>query len=134
MNRFRIVEAALDREDAKPYLPGVSDCLFMGFAVVDDLTGSSLAKKFARAYRTLASSQRALRRRGFSSLVDAWSAELQQEPRAPAAARFGDIAIVRTADGVEHVAVCIGTRFRSKTEKGRVDFGLSDVIASFHIG
>lgn len=134
MNRFRIVEAALRREWAKPYLPGISDCLFMGFAVTDDLTGSALAAKYATAYRTLAGAQRALRRRGFTNLTEAWSVELSQAPQPGAVARFGDVAIVRNAGGVEHVAICVGVRFASKIESGRRDFALSDVISAFHIG
>ncbi|PLU06715.1 DUF6950 family protein, partial [Sinorhizobium medicae] len=43
MNRFRIVEATLTRELAKPYAYGSADCFMLGCAVIDALTGSALA-------------------------------------------------------------------------------------------
>ncbi|PLU11878.1 hypothetical protein BMJ30_28640, partial [Sinorhizobium medicae] len=42
--------------------------------------------------------------------------------------------ILHLADGAEHVGVCLGARFVTKTERGRSDHGLADVIAAFHLG
>lgn len=137
MNRFRIVEATLARELAKPYAYGApeqSDCFMMGCALVDALEGAQIGRKYAGAYKTLVGAQRALRKRGFKSLVAFWAAELGRPSVGAAEARFGDIVILRLADGAEHVGVCLGTRFVTKTEKGREDHGLSDVVAAFHIG
>ncbi|MDX0060398.1 hypothetical protein GOC19_29030 [Sinorhizobium meliloti] len=134
MNRFRIVEAALARELAKPYAYGLADCFMLGCAFVDALTGSAFADKYRGAYQTLAGAQRALRRRGHASLVSFFAAELGQQPQGGAEARLGDLVILRLADGAEHVGVCLGARFVTKTERGRSDHGLADVIAAFHLG
>ncbi|MDX1053553.1 DUF6950 family protein [Sinorhizobium medicae] len=134
MNRFRIVEATLARELAKPYAYGSADCFMLGCAFVDALTGSSLAGTYRGAYRTLAGAQRALRRRGHTSLVSFFAAELGQQPKGGAEARLGDLVILSLADGAEHVGVCLGARFVTKTERGRSDHRLADVIAAFHLG
>jgi hypothetical protein len=134
MNRFRIVEATLARELARPYAYGSADCFMLGCAFVDALTGSAAAEKYRGTYRTLAGAQRALRRRGHRSLVSFFVAELRQEPKGGAEARLGDLVILGLADGAEHVGVCLGARFVTKTERGRSDHGLADVIASFHLG
>ncbi|MGK9281311.1 DUF6950 family protein [Sinorhizobium meliloti] len=134
MNRFRIVEAALARELAKPYAYGSADCFMLGCAFVDALSGSSIVEKYCGAYRTLAGAQRALRRRGHMSLVSFFAAELEQEPKGGAEARLGDLVILRLSDGAEHVGICLGGRFVTKTERGRSDHGLADVIAAFHLG
>ncbi|MGH0227901.1 DUF6950 family protein [Sinorhizobium meliloti] len=134
MNRFRIVEATLARELAKPYAYGSADCFMLGCAFIDALTGSAVADKYRGTYRTLAGAQRALRRRGHISLVSFFAAELGQEPKGGAEARLGDLVILRLADGAEHVGVCLGSRFVTKTERGRSDHGLADVIAAFHLG
>lgn len=134
MNRFRIVEATLTRELAKPYAYGSADCFMLGCAFVDALTGSALTDKYRAAYRTLAGAQRALRRHGHASLVSFFAAELGQQPKGGAEARLGDLVILRLADGAEHVGVCLGARFVTKTGRGRSDHGLADVIAAFHLG
>jgi hypothetical protein len=137
MNRFRIVESTLTGELAKPYdygTPERSDCFMMGCALVDALESMALSEKYRDAYRTLAGAQRALRRRGFRSLTDFWTVELARPPAAAAEARFGDLVILRLADGAEHVGVCLGTRFVTKTAHGRADHSLADVVATFHIG
>lgn len=134
MNRFRIVETVLKVELAKPYAYGQSDCLFMGLAMADALHGSILSEKYRGKYKTLRGAQKFIRKIGHTSLVDAFAAELDQEPKGGAEARLGDIAILLLEDGAEHVAICIGTRFVTKTEYGRQDYDLSKVIAAFHIG
>ncbi|WP_208179961.1 hypothetical protein J4T85_000095 [Sinorhizobium medicae] len=134
MNRFHIVEATLARELAKPYAYGSADCFMLGCAFVDALTSSAMADKYRGAYRTLAGAQRALRRRGHTSLVSFFAAELGQQPKGGAEARLGDLVILSLADGAEHVGVCLGARFVTKTERGRSDHGLADVIAAFHLG
>lgn len=137
MNRFRVVQAALERELAKPYAygdPARSDCFMMGCALVDELEGRSTVKAYAGTYKTLPGAQKALRKRGFTSLTDFWTAELGRPPVAPAEAQFGDLVILKLDDGAEHVAVCLGTRFRTKTPDGPTDHALADVVAAFHIG
>lgn len=134
MNRFRIVEAALNAELAKPYAYGTADCFFMGCAMIDALTGAETAKKYVGSYKTLAGAQKALRKRKHKSLVTFFAAELEQEPKGGAEARMGDIVILRLADGAEHVGICLGTRFVTKTPNGRQDYSLGEVIAAFHIG
>jgi hypothetical protein len=137
MNRFRIVEATLNAELAKPYAygdPKQSDCFMMGCALVDALEGRQMVKTYAGAYKTLAGAQKALRKRGFKSLVDFWTTELGHPPVGGAEARFGDLVILKLTDGVEHVGICVGTRFRTKTPAGCEDHGLADVVAAFHLG
>lgn len=134
MNRFRIVEATLARELAKLYAYGTADCFMLGCAFIDALTGWPFADEYRGAYRTLAGAQRALRRRGHKSLVSFFAAELGQEPKGGAEARLGDLVVLRLSDGAEHVGICLGARFVTKTERGRSDHGLADVIAAFHLG
>jgi hypothetical protein len=134
MNRFRTVEALIHAELAKPYAYGEGDCFSLGCALVDALEGTSLVKKYSKAYRTLAGAQKALRKRGFKSLVDFWAVELGRPSTGAADARFGDLVVLRLADGAEHVGVCVGSRFITKEPSGRTDHGIADVIACFHIG
>ncbi len=134
MERFRIVNATLERELSTPYAYGSADCFHLGCAFADAFNGTDFVGKYRGAYTTLAGAQRALRKRGFASLVDFWSTELGQEPDGAASAQIGDLVILRLADGAEHVGVCLGIRFITKTERGRSDHGLSDVIATFHLG
>jgi len=134
MNRFRIVEATLTAELAKPYAYGTADCFFLGCAMIDALTGAETSKKYLGSYKTLAGAQRALRKRKHKSLVTFFEAELDQPSKGAAEARLGDLVILRLADGAEHVGICLGTRFVTKTPDGRQDYGLGEVIAAFHIG
>ncbi|WDZ75444.1 hypothetical protein PWG15_12535 [Ensifer adhaerens] len=134
MERFRIGSATLERELSTPYAYGPADCFHLGCAMADALHSTSLVEKYQDAYKTLRGAHIALRRRGFSSLVDFWSAELAQDADGAASARYFDLVILRLADGAEHVGVCIGNRFITKTERGRSDHGLSDVVATFHLG
>jgi len=134
MSRFRVVEATLAAELAKPYAYGTADCFFLGCAMIDALTGAETAKKYLGSYRTLAGAQKALRKRKHKSLVTFFAAELDQQPKGAAEARMGDLVILRLDDGAEHVGICLGLRFVTKTPVGRQDFGLSEVTAAFHIG
>lgn len=111
MERFRIGSATLERELSTPYAYGLADCFHLGCAMADVLHGTSLVEKYRSAYKTLRGAHVALRRRGFSSLVDFWSAELGQEPDGAASAQYFDLVILRLADGAEHVGVCNGLRF-----------------------
>ncbi|MBP1873549.1 hypothetical protein J2Z19_003264 [Ensifer adhaerens] len=134
MERFRIGSATLERELSTPYVYGPGDCFHMGCAMSDALHGTSLVERYRGAYSTLRGAHMALRRRGFSSLVDFWSTTLGQDPDGAATARYFDLVILRLADGAEHVGVCLGIRFITKAERGRSDHGLSNVIATFHLG
>lgn len=135
-DRFRIVAETLAREMAKPYGYGwseeASDCFFCGCAVADALDPAlGLVERYRGAYSTLAGAQRALLRRGHRSLATLFAEHLT--PVAPAMARLGDLAVL-SWDGAEHVGICLGTRFVAKTERGRVDRGIGDVVAAFRTG
>lgn len=137
MNRFRVVEQVLAEELGKPYdygNPEKSDCFFMGCAMIDALTGSKHVAKYAGTYDSLIGAQKALRRRKHKSLVTFFSSLLDQEPVGAAQARMGDIAVLLLPDGAEHVAICVGTRFITKTPNGRQDHDFTEVIAAFQIG
>ncbi len=131
MSRFETVQSVLVAELAKPYIYGESDCFFLGCQMADALDPSrGMVGKYRRSYRTLAGAQRALRKRGHKSLTTFFAAHL--EPTAPAQAMFGDLAIV-VVDGGEHVAICLGDRFTSKTASGEVNFRLPDCVAAFRL-
>ena len=134
MDRFRIGRATLERELSTPYAYGPADCFHLGCAMADALHGTSLVEKYRGAYRTIRGAQKALRRHGSKTLAAFWASELGQDPDGGASAGYFDLVILRLADGAEHVGVCLGTRFITKTENGRSDHGLSDVIAAFHLG
>lgn len=130
-NRFQVVEATLRAELAKPYAYGRSDCFMLGIAMIDALTGSDLRSIYDGCYSTLSGAQRALRRRGHKTLVTFFAAHL--EPVAPATAQIGDVVVIRLSDG-EHVGICLGVRFVTKTEHGRSSHTLGDCIAAFRVG
>ena len=131
-NRFQIVDATLKAELRKPYVYGQADCFFLGCQMADALSPKlGLVKRYSGSYSTLAGAQRALRRRKCKSLAELFKRHLA--PCAPAEARIGDLVIIGLA-GVEHVGICLGTRFVTKTERGRADYALSDCIAAFRLG
>ena len=131
-SRFEIVKSVIDSEMAKPYShKPAADCFFFGCRVADALDPSlGLEAKYAGSYTTLRGAQMALRRRGYKSLSDLFSAHL--ESCAPAEARIGDIGILKLKDG-EHVGVCIGMKFITKTTRGRALHDLADCISAFRV-
>jgi hypothetical protein len=132
-SRFEIVSAAIDVEMAKPYAHWPhADCFFFGCRVADALDPLlGLERAYSGTYRTLLGAQKALRKRGFKSLTELFAAHLA--PCAPAEARIGDIGIVHLADG-DHVSVCVGMRFLTKTARGRSFHDLADCTAAFRVG
>ena len=90
-----------------------------------------MSKTYKGRYRTLAGAQRALRREGHTSLVTFFAAHL--ETCAPAAARIGDLAIIQLGEA-EHVGVCVGTKFLTKTETGASFHDVTRVKAAFLAG
>lgn len=131
MTRFEIVSAVLSVELAKPYEYGTADCFFLGIAMIDALTGLDHRKTFADDYRSILGAQKALRKRGHKSLVTFF--ETIAEPCAPSAARMGDIVILQLGSH-EHVGICLGSRFRTKTDQGHSDHSIADCIAAFRAG
>ncbi|KFC62784.1 hypothetical protein FF80_03351 [Devosia sp. LC5] len=130
--RFEIVKAVIDAEMASPYAYGTADCFFFGCRVADALDASlDLAKTYAGSYKTLRGAQMALRRRGHKSLIGLFAGHLT--PCGPAEARIGDIGIMLLADG-EHVGVCVGSKFITKTWRGRSFLDLADCKAAFRVG
>lgn len=127
--RFEIAQPVIEAELAKPYAYGVADCFFFGCRVADAFEpGRQMAATYDGAYKTLMGAQKALRKRGFTSLVELFGQHL--DAVGAAQCQFGDIAILQLADG-EHVGVCIGGRFITKTERGRSIHDLSAVTAAF---
>lgn len=131
-SRFDQVARVLETEFAKPYVPGKSDCFFTFIRLADTLDPSlGLEKAYAGTYRTLAGAQRALRRRGHTSLVDLFGTHMER--CGAAQARVGDIGVILLADG-EHVGACVGAQFVTKTSRGQTFHDLADVIAAFRAG
>lgn len=130
-NRFIIVAETLKTELAKPYVYGQADCFMLGIAMADALAGTDLRAEYQGCYSTLKGAQKALRKRGHTSLVTFFTDHL--EPCAPAEAQLGDLVVIQ-AGGGEHVGICLGTRFVTKTEGGQQSFGLADCIAAFRTG
>lgn len=129
MTRFEIAQPVIEAELAKPYIYGSADCFFFGLRIADAFDPArEMVKTYSGSYKTLMGAQKALRKRGYSSLTDLFAQHL--EPCAPSSAQFGDLVILQLADG-EHVGVCVGTRFITKTERGRSDHDLSAVKAAF---
>ena len=90
-----------------------------------------LVERYWRAYSTLAGAERALRRQDCKTIADLYGRHLAA--CAPALAQFGDIAVLQLGRG-QHVAVCLGRRFRTRTEHGPADYGVGDCIAAFRTG
>ncbi|TPL49082.1 hypothetical protein FJ937_16485 [Mesorhizobium sp. B2-4-4] len=131
-NRFQIIDATLKAEFAKPYVEGESDCFFLGCQMVDALDPRlGLVKLYWRAYTTLPGAQKALRKRGHKSLADLYATHLKA--CAPAEAQLGDVVILQLADG-QHVGICLGMRFVTKTRAGRSYHSVADCVAAFETG
>lgn len=132
-SRFEIVKAVIDAEMAKPYShKPAADCFFFGCRVADAIDPAlGLEASYSGAYSTLRGAQIALRRRGHKSLSDLFSAHLAQ--CAPAEARVGDIGVLQLRDG-EHVGVCVGMKFMTKTPAGKSFVELADCKAAFRVG
>lgn len=132
VNRFRTVERVLLEEMAKPYKYGQADCFVLGCRMVDALDDAAgMADRYAGAYRTLLGAQRALRKRGFKTLSALFQSHL--EPCAPAEAAMGDVGILLLGRG-EHVGVCVGGAFVTKTETGQLRTDLASAISAFRTG
>lgn len=131
MSRYETMLSVLDGELAKPYMFGQSDCFFLGCRMADAFDPSrGMVDKYWRTYRTLTGAQRLLRKLGHKSLTTLLAAHL--EPIAPAKALQGDLAIVVSGGG-EHVAICVGERFTTKTADGPAHYRLTDCIAAFRV-
>lgn len=131
-NRFQIVDATIRAELAKPYVEGESDCFFLGCQMADALNPAlGLVKKYWHAYTTILGAQKALRKRGHKSLADLFRTHLTA--CAPAEAQLGDIVILQLADG-QHVGICLGIRFVTKTSAGRSYHFVADCVAAFRTG
>lgn len=129
MTRFETAMPVIEAELAKPYAYGEADCFFFGCRIADAFDPErKMVKTYSGSYKTLLGAQRALRKRGYSSLVDLFAAHLTQ--CGAAKAQDGDIAILQLSDG-EHVGVRIGGRFVTKTEHGPSYHDLSAVKAAF---
>lgn len=138
-DRFRIVSQTLAAELARPYIHGESDCFFLGCRVADALDmphgALNLVERYGGAYSTLLGAQRALRKHGFATLAELFASHLPA--CAPAEARLGDIVILDLTIGGkrgQHVGVCLGARFVTRSERGRSDHGVGDCVAAFRTG
>lgn len=127
--RFEIAQPVIEAELAKPYAYGTADCFFFGCQVADAFEPArQMVQSYSASYKTLSGAQRALRRRGFISLTQLFEKHL--DPCAPGEAQFGDLAVLQI-NLAEHVGVCVGAKFITKTERGRSLHDLSAVKAAF---
>lgn len=131
MSRFRILERIIAAEFAKLYEPGKADCFFFGLATIDALAGTALVTKYAGSYKTLAGAHKALVKRGHGSIADLFATHLERI--GPARAALGDIVVLRLPDGAEHVAVCVGAKFLTKTAAGKSFHDLAECVAAFRV-
>lgn len=132
VDRFAIVATTISAEFAKPYVYGASDCFFLGLRMADALDPSlDLVVRYSDTYSTLLGANKALRKRGFSSLADLFGSHL--ETCGAAEARTGDIVILQLGK-MQHVGICLANRFVTKTDAGRSDHLIGDVVAAFRAG
>jgi len=128
--------ALLARHQACAYAIGISDCFIMCAELADSMLGTpdeaSIAAAHCGCYSTNKGALRRLRQAGFVTLSD-WLAA-QFTPIAPAMARVGDLGVARDAGGGEHLAVCIGTVWESKTAAGRTLFVVADMVSAGRVG
>lgn len=128
--RFEIAQPVIEAELAKPYAYGGADCFVFGCRIADAFDKRrQMVKTYAGTYRTLMGAQKALRKRGFNDLADLFAKHLEPYDGA-SSAQFGDLVILQLADG-EHVGVCVGARFLTKTAHGLSFHDLSAVKAAF---
>ncbi|MHB2265652.1 DUF6950 family protein [Aliihoeflea sp. PC F10.4] len=131
MTRFEKVQAVVAKELDKSYVVGKSDCFLMGLRVAAALGAKGIISQYAGRYSTLKGAQRVLRRLGHKSLVTLMATHL--EPCAPAMARMGDLVVLQVSEA-EHLGVCVGARFLTKTEAGLSYHDITAVTAAFRAG
>jgi hypothetical protein len=129
-SRFDIVNDTLEKELAKPYKFGKSDCFYLSLAVIDALTKTTLRKKYLNIYTTFNGAQKAMKKRGFASIGDLFKEHLEEI--APAMAVIGDVVVLDFL-GMEHSAICVGSKFVTKTQEGRSFHVLDDVKSAFKV-
>lgn len=128
--RLKIVRKVIETQMAKPYRFGSTDCFMTALTMIDTLTGSQYIERHLWTYWTARGAHRELRRLGYRSLVDFFKDRL--EPIETMRCEPGDVAVVRH-DGAEHVAVCLGRQFVTKTLHGRLVLPVDSVIAAFKV-
>lgn len=129
--RFETAASICAAEAGKPYRYGVSDCFMLGCRMADAIAGRTMAATFGGSYSTLLGANRALRRRGYASLVGFFE---DRFPRIGAGSAIpGDLAVALLADG-EHVCVCVDHhRFATKTPAGMRLLPPSAMLAAFAV-
>lgn len=135
MTRFETASSVLERELAKPYAYGRSDCFLMGMAMVDALRGTDHRKAYAGRYKTLRGAHGVLKRSGHDTLAELMEALLGTRI-APLQAHIGDVGIIALqVEGskriAEHVGVHDGRQWVVKAEDGPMYFGSAHAAAAF---
>lgn len=121
-----------EAECARPYEYGSGDCFMLGCRFADRLAGRSMENAFRRAYSTLTGAQRALRRRGYASLIAFFDDRFVRI--GPAQARPGDLGIAvmpENGRAAEHVAVCLGREWGCKTATGKLFLPAARIAAAW---
>jgi hypothetical protein len=133
--RAAITARILREAKAAPYAYGVNDCFFLGLRQIDALRRTAYEAAHAGAYSTLSGANRALRRRGHTSLATYFMALGEQDGWGPIAwgsARIGDVAVIEI-DGAEHVGIHGGRAWQSITEAGPAHWDLCRAIQAFKV-
>jgi hypothetical protein len=122
--------AVIARHQALPSEYGVSDCYIIADDAVEAVTGKTMYGASVRKYTTPAGAGKQLRKKGFTTVRDAFAAKFQEIP--VSLAQRGDIGVVdcngETCGGVFTVA-----GFMVRSEYG-VDFvPIGDVTAAFKV-
>ncbi len=121
---------ALWEELKKPYELGGSDCFSLLAAGVRAIRGEFLDAKLLDSYSCRISSVRVLRREGFSDLSGYLLDRF--EPVEILRATTGD-PVVLNLNGLDHFGFCVGSRFVTKLEQGRVQLTSDRVLAAVRV-
>lgn len=129
-DRATITARILREARSRPYVPGFNDCFFLGLRQIDWIQGTEHEAAHKGAYTTIKGANRALRRRGHTTLVTYFAGLV--EPISWGAARIGDLAIVEV-DGAEHVGLHGGLGWQSITDAGPVRWNLAQAKQAFGV-
>lgn len=128
LTRFEIAQPVIEAELALPYVIGKSDCFIMGLRIAAAFGHHAVLEQYLGRYSTLKGAHRVMKRLGHASLATLMKDHF--EPCAPAQCQFGDLVVIQMGPA-EHLGVCAGARFVTKTSGGRSDCDLSYVTAAF---
>ncbi len=124
------LKAVIGKHQGLPSQYGLSDCYLLPDDAVEAVTGATMYGAGARRYKTPAGAGKQLRRRGFTTVEDAFRAKFMEI--APSLAQRGDIGVIDSnGDICGGVFTSIG--FAVRDERAVLFLPVSSVKTAFRV-